>query len=422
MIRREPRRDRGGDDSTGPAPADPALSPAGLSHIRRFGCVRNSLPGQGHGWGGELVVAALTAVALVVVSGHIPAGQGARRLDLVGFGLLVAAGVSMGVCRRWPRAATVVVTVVLCVFTVRAYPNGPVWVTGWVALAVLAWRTNRRTAVLGAAGMLVALSTAAVVAGYGGGVVEVVFVGWSAAAIFGADALRSRRDVVAGLRERAQVLERTREQESARRVAEERLRIARDLHDSVAHAMATINVQAGAAAHVLARRPEVAGEALAAIQRASGEVLDELTALLSVLREDGQAAERVPTPGIWDIARLVDGTVNSGLAVTLSFDAPPQEVAPAISTAAYRVVQESLTNVLRHSVARTARVGVTARSASDICVRVVDGGPARPGPTAGTGVGILGMRERVTSTGGTFEAGPSPDGGFAVQASWVRPT
>ena len=125
-----------------------------------------------------------------------------------------------------------------------------------------------------------------------------LFVGWSAAAVFLGDVLRNRRSHLAELEERAHYLERTREEEARRRVAEERLRIARDLHDSVAHAMATINVQAGAAAHVVDRRPAAAKEALTAIQRASADVLDELAAMLDLLRDDGRAAERAPTPGL----------------------------------------------------------------------------------------------------------------------------
>ena len=139
-----------------------------------------------------------------------------------------------------------------------------------------------------------------------------LFVGWSAAAVFLGDVLRNRRSHLAELEERAHYLELTREEEARRRVAEERLRIARDLHDGVAHAMATINVQAGAAAHVVDRRPAAAKEALEAIQRASADVLDELAALLDLLRDDGQQAERAPTPdlsGIEDLVAALDAPV-----------------------------------------------------------------------------------------------------------------
>jgi signal transduction histidine kinase len=256
-------------------------------------------------------------------------------------------------------------------------------------------------------------------------------------------AARSRRSYLAGLVERGRFAERSREDEAARRVAEERLRIARDLHDSVAHAMATINVQAAAAAHVVARQPAAAGTALTAIQQASAEVLDELGSMLAVLRDDTEQAEQAPAPGVRDIRRLADSAGPSGLAVELCLDEPPPAVAPALGTAAYRVVQESLTNVLRHSLARSVRVRVGTvpdgtgpdgtgpdgtgpdgtgpdgtGPAGGLLVEVSDPGPARPDGTAGTRVGIRGMRERVTATGGQFAAGSTAGGGFAVRAQW----
>jgi signal transduction histidine kinase len=314
-----------------------------------------------------------------------------------------------------------VVTVVLCAFIVRGYPNNPVWATGWIALAAVSWRTSRRVALAAGAAMLVVLSVVAAFAGGGGLLLPVIFTGWAAAAVFGSDALRSRRSYLTGLRERALFLERTRDEEARRRVAEERLRIARDLHDSVAHAMATINVQAGAARHVLDRRPEAAGEALAVIQRASGDVLDELAAMLTVLRDDTQRADRAPVPGVADIARLAEATTASGLAVTLSVAGPVEAVPGVIGTAAYRVVQESLTNVLRHSRASTARVRLASDKDGHVLLEVGDDGPAAPQATAGTGVGIRGMRERVVSTGGKFDAGPAEGGGFQVRAEWSAP-
>jgi signal transduction histidine kinase len=366
----------------------------------------------------DVLAAVLAVGVLVVVSAHVPAAR-ARPLDALGYVLLVAAGGSMGLCRRWPQGAAVVVTAVLGVFIARKYPDGPVWVTGWIALAALSWRTNRRVALAGAALMVAALSIIAVLAGRNGLLLPFIFVGWAAAAVLGSDALRNRRSYLAGLKERARYLERTREEEARRRVAEERLRIARDLHDSVAHAMATINVQAGAAAHVLSRRPEAAGEALAAIQQASGDVLDELAAMLRVLRDDSQQADRAPVPGAREIARLAAATSASGLAVDLTREGPVEAVPAVIGTAAYRVMQESLTNVLRHSRATTARVRLVSGPDGRVMLEVADDGPFLPQAAAGTGVGIRGMRERVESTGGAFQAGPAPGGGFLVRAEWA---
>src|SRR5207302_11130933 len=148
----------------------------------------------------------------------------------------------------------------------------------------------------------------------------------SAAAVFLGDALRSRREHIAGTAERA--------------VAEERLRIAQDLHDSVAHAMATINVQAGAAAHVVDRTPEAAKEALHAIQEASGDVLDELATLLNLLRDPDTPGERTPTPDLQRVAELVLSTRRAGLTVDLEVTGTLDEVSRPASTAAYRIVQE----------------------------------------------------------------------------------
>ena len=365
----------------------------------------------------DALAAVLAVGVLVAVSAHVPAAPG-RSLDALGYALLVAAGLAMGLCRHWPLAAACVVTVVLVVFVARPYPDGPVWLTGWIAVAALSWRTSRRVAIIGAAAMIVVLTVAEVVAGRGGLLVPAVYTGWMVAAVFGGDALRSRRDYLAGLRERAGFLERTREEETRRRVAEERLRIARDLHDSVAHAMATINVQAGAAAHVLSRRPQAAGEALAVIQRASGDVLDELAAMLAVLRDETQAAELAPVPGVGEIERLTAATAASGLSVDLNVEGQAQSVPGVIGTAAYRVVQESLTNVLRHSRAKTARVRLAGGAGGSLLLEVGDDGPQVPEAAPGTGVGIRGMRERVVSTGGTFQAGPTADGGFLVRAAW----
>jgi signal transduction histidine kinase len=313
----------------------------------------------------------------------------------------------------------VAVTAVLCVFVARDYPDGPVWLTGWVSIAAVSWQTTRRAALTAAAEMLVAISVTAV--GFGttiGLLVPLLFVGWLAVAVLLGEALRHRRVRMAGLAERARFLELSREQVTGRRVAEERLRIARDLHDSVAHAMATINVQAGAAAHVLGRRPEAAGEALSVIQRASRDVLDELGAMLTLLRDDSGQADRAPTPGLADIARLVDGIRDSGLSVALSQTGPTAAVAPVVSTAAYRVVQEALTNVLRHCQSRRVRVVVVVEADGGLLVEATDPGPPNHEPACGTGVGLRGMAERVTATGGHLTAGPTGEGGFRVAASW----
>jgi signal transduction histidine kinase len=361
----------------------------------------------------DVALAAVLTALFLLAGVHIQA-HGARHLDALGYSLLVVAGVSMAFARRRPHAVVVVITVVLAVYYARDYPNGPVLATGWISLLALSWRTDRRTALTGAVVMCAVLSVVVAVAGDGPPIMPAVFVGWSAAAVFLGDALRNRRGYLAELEEHARYLERTREEEARRQVAEERLRIARDLHDSVAHAMATINVQAGAAAHVMERRPEVVRDALGAIQRASGDVLDELAAILALLRDDQVAASRAPTPHIADIAGLVDGAAAAGLPVSLTVDGPVGDVSPSISTAAYRIVQESLTNAMKHAGPANVEVAVRATPDGGLTVRVADDGRGTSSEPAGAGRGITGMRERADSTGGRLTAGPRPGGGFVV--------
>jgi signal transduction histidine kinase len=370
-------------------------------------------------WVPEVATGVVVAVVFVLVSGRIGVSTTGRGLDTLGYGLLVVAAAAIGLCRRWPRTAVGLVTLVLAGFLVRHYPTGPVWASGWVVLLVLSWRTDRRTAVLGSIAMVAVLTLAVVVETQGRGSVllPLVFLGWSAAAVFLGDALRNRRSYLRGLEERARYLERSRDEEARRRVAEERLRIARDLHDSVAHAMATINVQAGAARHVLDRRPEAARDALAAIQHASRDVLDELAAMLSVLRDTDAAADRAPAPRICDIDGLIEATRDAGVPVTVHIDGATDQVPPALATAVYRIVQESLTNVIRHAGPATAFVSVQAGPAG-VRVEVRDNGTGEPRQSVTTGVGIRGMRERAASTGGTLEASPANEGGFVVRASW----
>ena len=360
----------------------------------------------------------LVITFLVLVTRHIEPGTDDRSLDALGYALVVLAGGSLAVVRRWPWITFGIVTAVLATYIGREYAGGPVFGTGWIALFSLGYFARRRDAFLAAAVMSATLVLASVMVGRSEPLLHLVVVGWSAAAVFLGDAVRSRRQYLAELEERHRNVERTREEETGRRIAEERLRIAQDLHDSVAHAMATINVQAGAAAHVVDRRPEAAREALSAIQRASGDVLDELAALLNLLRDTETPGERAPTPGLERMPDLIASTAQAGLTIDLAVSGPVDAVSPSTSTAAYRIVQESLTNVVRHSGCSTARVRIDA-SDGQLTVEVEDDGSAVPATGGGTGRGIQGMRERAEATGGVLEAMARPEGGFRVRATWT---
>jgi len=205
--------------------------------------------------------------------------------------------------------------------------------------------------------------------------------------------------------------------EQARRAVDaERLRIARELHDVVAHTMATINVQAGVAAHVIDHQPDQAAQALDAIRQASKEGLRELRGILNVLRQADEQDERSPAPRLAQLDAVVENATHAGLPTSVTVHGRPRTLTPAVDLTAYRIVQESLTNALRHAGPTTARVTLSYADEA-LCVEVIDGGRGRVhGPPKDAGHGISGMRERAEAVGGTLVAGPGPHGGFRVQA------
>jgi signal transduction histidine kinase len=234
--------------------------------------------------------------------------------------------------------------------------------------------------------------------------------------VLAAEALRNRRSYIQLLLERLELAERTREEEAPRRAEQERLRIARDLHDVVAHTLTTINVQAGVAAHLADREPDRAGTTLAAIEAASHNALDELRAILGVLREPGDVVPLEPAPGLDGVAALVDRFREAGSEVELEVRGEhPEAIPEAVQLAAFRIVQESLTNAARHAPGAAARVRL-AYEPDRLCVGVEnEPAPGRNRDGNGDGVGIAGMRERASALGGTLEAAPCPRG-FAVSA------
>jgi signal transduction histidine kinase len=235
--------------------------------------------------------------------------------------------------------------------------------------------------------------------------------------VLAAEALRNRRSYVQLLLERLELAERTREEEAQRRAEQERLRIARDLHDVVAHTLTTINVQAGVAAHLADGEPGRAEQTLKTIEAASHDALDELRAILGVLREPGGAeAPLEPAPGLAGVSSLVDGFREAGGDVELEVEGEqPDRVPEAVQLAAFRIVQESLTNATRHAPGAAARVRLVYAE-DRLCIGVESNpGQERNGNGRGDGVGIAGMRERATALGGTLEAEPSPSG-FKVTA------
>ena len=226
----------------------------------------------------------------------------------------------------------------------------------------------------------------------------------------------ARRQWLAAEGDRAARAEQAREEETRRRVDAERMRIARELHDVVAHSMAMINIQATAAGMQLAADPASAAEAIQAIRTASKSGLRELRAILQVLQPVDGGSPAVPVPDLRAIAALVEATSAAGTPTTLEPAGPPVPLPPPVALAAYRIVQESLTNVVRHAGRAAATVSLR-HDGGYLYVDVVnDGGAAPAAFSDGTGAGLAGMRERAAALDGTLEAGPRPGGGFAVRA------
>ena len=235
-------------------------------------------------------------------------------------------------------------------------------------------------------------------------------------------AQRERRAAHAALLDRAETAERTRDEEARRRVGEERLRIARDVHDVVAHAMVAINVQAGVGAHLLDRDPERARTTLEDIKRVSGEALADLRSTIGSLRSsDDESADApiLPTQGLGELDDLAAGLRSAGIDVELVVDPSSAAVPAAVAATGFRIVQEALTNVVRHAGGAEVRVRVS-QEGGRLVIDVVDDGRGGVPVTAtpgGTGNGIRGMSERALAAGGALEAGPEPGGGWRVHAT-----
>ncbi|WP_244945168.1 sensor histidine kinase [Couchioplanes caeruleus] len=230
--------------------------------------------------------------------------------------------------------------------------------------------------------------------------------------VFLGGAARSRAEYLAGLAKVHAERARAREEQERRQASDERLRIARELHDVLGHHLSLINVQAGVGLHLMDNRPEQAREALTAIKTASAEALREVRAVLGVLRPEEEAAPRQPALGL---DRLDDLTADAGLPVTTTTSGGRRPLPAEVDRAAYRIVQEALTNVRRHAAAGAAEVAIEYAPA-ELRLRIRNDGAAAGEPD-GSGSGIAGMRARAASLGGTLSAGPLPQGGYLVTAT-----
>ncbi|KJY31167.1 sensor histidine kinase [Streptomyces sp. NRRL S-495] len=290
-----------------------------------------------------------------------------------------------------------------------------------VALYVLAVHTDRTTARIATAFAAVLVTGATYVAEPGAPIgARIGFIAWILLPGAIGDSVRTRRAHLAAIEERAERAERTREEEARRRVADERIRIARDLHDVVAHHIALANAQAGIAVHLLDRNPAQAREMLSHLTDATGSALRELKATVGLLRRaDDPEAPLEPAPGLDRLPDLVDAFERAGLPVRLTVEGERQQLSPGVDLTAYRILQESLTNVAKHAVGSAADVTLTY-SGGRFLLTVANDRPPRPGPPAsapvGGGFGLIGMRERAAAVGGRLTADRRPGGGFLVSA------
>jgi signal transduction histidine kinase len=350
------------------------------------------------------------AVVLVTITGVGFHDQGA---DPIGYVCCAVAGLAFTVWRRMPVATMAAVAVAITVYGATGQPGGPIYVTTFAAAFILASRRDTRIWLpwtAATAGGLVAARWAA--DGFEAHLLPVALLLLVTPKLAG-DAVRARRLRMETLEARVSLAE----QETMRRVAEERLRIAREVHDVVGHGLATITLRAGVADRVADRDPDEVRAALRAIRQVSRESLTELSALLGVLREGEDApAEHAPVPDLDALPRLVDGLREAGLDVDLQVEGNGAAVPEVVAAAGYRIVQEALTNVARHAGPNAhARVRVTRRNGV-VEVEVRDDGAGAP-ETVRPGGGLTGMRERAASLGGAFEAGGAAGGGFRVWAS-----
>ncbi|MFE0273440.1 sensor histidine kinase [Streptomyces sp. NPDC058992] len=380
-------------------------------------------------------LAAAVLVCMVVASFADPHGPhgptfGTRTPELRSLLLMTAAAGALVFRRSHPVTVLAVTGAVSLAELVAGDPPAPIAMSAVIALYTVASRTDRPTTWRVGLPTMTVLTGAAMLFGSAPWYSQenLGIFAWTGMAAAAGDAVRSRRAFVDAIRERAERAERTRDEEARRRVAEERLRIARDLHDVVAHHIALVNVQAGVAAHVMDKRPDQAKEALSYVREASRSALNELRTTVGLLRQSGDPeAPTEPAPGLAVLDPLLDGFRRAGLPVELARTDRDTALPAAVDLAAYRIVQEALTNVRKHAGA-TARAEVSVvRVGRTVEVTVLDDGrPAgtvREGadgdPAAGGGSGghgLIGMRERVTALGGTLTAGPRYGGGFRVQA------
>jgi signal transduction histidine kinase len=345
-----------------------------------------------------------------------------RPVVALGYTLVLLHTLPLAARRRFPLAVLATSVASALAFAALGLPPFFLGPAILVPVYTVAAYCDRRASLAGLAAVEVALALAAVRL-TGVGIEPVAWVQF--ALILGAAWLLGRfvgdrRVYAAELEQRTAELEQAREELASRAVAEERLRLARELHDVVAHSISVIAVQSGVGAHVANTQPKEAAKALAAIEATSRAALTELRRLLGVLRQDGEPqGSLAPVPGLADLDSLLAEVAKAGLAVRLRVEGTASPLPAGVDLSAYRIVQEALTNVVKHAGPARAQV-VVGYHDQDVTVEVTDDGRGAAAPTGDgpvpTGHGLIGMRERVAAFGGDLKVGPELGGGFRVAA------
>jgi signal transduction histidine kinase len=370
-----------------------------------------------------LIALGLTLLSLASFFTGNRTPQQPREADILGVVLVVIAAGSLAFRRRWPVAVLAVSTSATLAVYLLDYPDSGLPFVVIIALYTLAARCDRKVTVVATVAVLLVIAfPIAIASEMDGGSLAGALAVFTLAAVLG-DGRKVQLAYAEQLELRAQEKERERVEAARRAVTEERLRIARELHDVVAHAMSVVAVQSGVGAHVIDSRPEEAKHILETISRTSRGSLDEMRRLLGVLRTDpatpDAADDLAPAPGLGGLDELAARVADAGVPVETDVQGEQPDIPAGVDLAAYRIVQEALTNVLKH--AGPARASVLVRYDPDaVHVEVVDDGRGAGSSAVsrnGSGNGLVGMRERAALYGGKLEAGPRPGGGYRVAAT-----
>jgi signal transduction histidine kinase len=385
----------------------PLPSPTGVGLLRRLPVV---------------VLPLVIALAQIQGTRFAELNQPARTpLDALAVALLVAGPVALLTRRRYPVIVLGVVLTVTVAYYALDYPYGPAFLSVALALAGAVLRGHRRLAWVGAGSAYVTLLLVQALPGGAPapGLAQAAGIAaWVLVVLLASEGLRIRA-------ERSAEAARSRAEHDRRRASEQRLQIARDLHDVLVHNISLINVQASVALHLLDEQPDAARGALTTIKQASKDVLTEMRSVLGVLRAVDEAAPRLPAPSLARLDELVARSSDAGLDLHTEVRGEPVALPASVDVAAYRVLQEALTNAARHGGTARATALITYRTSAltvEVDNQTADAGTPEV-VVEGTGNGIAGMRERVTALGGEFSAGVAPGSReFRVRASFPLQT